>query len=147
TPTPRCEIKESSATTAARQPGSSVARGADYGFVDTMDASIRAVEERAMAAVRVINLRVSYQADVRRRDNEEFYTRHQDAQDDRAAVRADIEVLRRERLAYERERERESSETRQALAMSKAHNRALEARIATMETQLYRLEWQRQDAD
>ncbi|GKB00482.1 hypothetical protein Tco_0828475 [Tanacetum coccineum] len=96
--------------------------------------SIRAVEERAMAAVRVVNLRVSYQADVRIRESEEFYTRHQDAQDDRAAVRAEIEVLRRERLAYEKE----SSETRQALARSEAHNRALEARIATIETQLYR---------
>ncbi|GKE97927.1 hypothetical protein Tco_0021278 [Tanacetum coccineum] len=107
------------AAAAARQPGSSVARRADYSFVDTVDVSIRAAKERAMAIVRVVNLRVSYQADVRWRKSEEFYTCHQDAQDDRAAVRADIE----------------------------AHNRALEARIATMETQLYRLEWQRQDAD
>ncbi|GJS89418.1 putative reverse transcriptase domain-containing protein [Tanacetum coccineum] len=37
---------------------------------------------------------------------------HQDAQEDRAAVRAEIGVLRRERLAYEQE----SSETHQALA-------------------------------
>ncbi|GJW08328.1 hypothetical protein Tco_1570751 [Tanacetum coccineum] len=41
----------------------------------------------------------------------------------------------------------ETSETRQALARSKAHNRALEARMATMETQLHRMEWQHQDAD
>ncbi|GKF13779.1 hypothetical protein Tco_0055241, partial [Tanacetum coccineum] len=40
-----------------------------------------------------------------------------------------------------------NSETRQAFARSEAHNKVLEARIATMETQLYRLEWQRQDAD
>ncbi|GJU74788.1 hypothetical protein Tco_1266193 [Tanacetum coccineum] len=86
--------------------------------------------------MRVVNLRVSYQANVRRRESEEFYTRHQDAQDDHASMRAEIEVLRRE-----------SSETRQALARSAAHNRVLEARIATIETQLYRLEWQRQDAD
>nr|GEV03307.1 hypothetical protein [Tanacetum cinerariifolium] len=81
------------------------------------------------------------------RESEEFYTRHQDAHDNRAAVRAEIEVLRRERLVYEREREREISETRQALAKSEAHNRALEAWIATIKTQLYRLVWQRQDAD
>ncbi|GJX31728.1 hypothetical protein Tco_0241583 [Tanacetum coccineum] len=99
---------DSSAAAAARQPESFMARRADYGFVDTMDANIRAAEEGVMAA------------------------------DDRAVVRAEIKVLRRERLAYERE----SSETRQALARSEAHNRALEARIATMETQLYRLEWQ-----
>ncbi|GKE97137.1 hypothetical protein Tco_1581992, partial [Tanacetum coccineum] len=91
-PTPRFEIRESSAAAAAaRHPGSSVAHIADYSFVDIMDASIQAVEERAMAAVRVVNLRVSYQVDVRMRDDEEFYTRHQDARDDRAAVRAKIE--------------------------------------------------------
>ncbi|GKD47877.1 hypothetical protein Tco_1276853, partial [Tanacetum coccineum] len=56
---------------------------------------------------------------------------------DCATVRAEIEVLRIERLTYERE----SSKTRQTLARPEAHNTALEARIATMETQLYRLEW------
>ncbi|GKE45044.1 hypothetical protein Tco_1472328, partial [Tanacetum coccineum] len=105
------EIGESSVVAAARQPGSSMARRVDYGFVDTE----------------------------RERESKEFYTHHQDAQDDRAVVRAEIEVLRIERLTYERE----SSETRQALARSEAHNRALEARIAIMETRLYRLKWQR----
>ncbi|GKG10949.1 hypothetical protein Tco_0342349, partial [Tanacetum coccineum] len=33
------------------------------------------------------------------------------------------------------------------MARFEAYNRALEARIATIETQLYRLEWQRQEAD
>ncbi|GJS84110.1 putative ribonuclease H-like domain-containing protein [Tanacetum coccineum] len=42
---------------------------------------------------------------------------------DRAAVRAEIEVLRKERLAYEQE----SMETRQALARSEAYSRAFEA--------------------
>ncbi|GJS28404.1 reverse transcriptase domain-containing protein [Tanacetum coccineum] len=87
-PTSRFEVGESStAAAAARQPGSFVARRADYSFVDIVDANIRVVEERAMAAVRVVNLRVSYQADVRWRESEEFYTRHQDVQDDRAAMR------------------------------------------------------------
>nr|GEY02517.1 putative reverse transcriptase domain-containing protein [Tanacetum cinerariifolium] len=80
------------------------------GFVDSVDASILVVEERAMVAVRVVNLRVSYHADVR--------------------------LLTRE-----------SSKARQALARSEAHNRALEVRFATIETQLYRMKWQRQDAD
>ncbi|GJW19016.1 hypothetical protein Tco_0026452 [Tanacetum coccineum] len=62
---------------------------------------------------------------------------------DRAAVRAEIEVLRRERLAYEQE----SMENRQALARSEAYSRALEARITVLETQARRHEWQRQDAD
>ncbi|GKC41485.1 hypothetical protein Tco_1059207 [Tanacetum coccineum] len=68
-PTPRFEIRESSAATAARQPRSFMVRRADYSFMDT---------------------------------------------DNRATVRAKIEVLRRERLAYKRD----SSETRQALASS-----------------------------
>ncbi|GJY51929.1 hypothetical protein Tco_0442776, partial [Tanacetum coccineum] len=62
---------------------------------------------------------------------------------DRAAVRAEIEVLRRERLAYEQE----SMETRQALARSEAHCRALEARVTVLETEVRRHEWQRQAAD
>ncbi|GKD69029.1 hypothetical protein Tco_1323119 [Tanacetum coccineum] len=61
-----------------------------------------------MAAIEVVNLRGSYQADVRRRESKEFYAWHQDAQDDRAAVRAEIEILRKVRLAYEREYFRDS---------------------------------------
>ncbi|GKC46865.1 hypothetical protein Tco_1064587 [Tanacetum coccineum] len=73
TPKPSCEVKESSAT-AARQPGPTMAHKVDYSLVD-----------------------------VRSRESSEFYSRHHDAQKDRAAVRAEIEVLRRERLAYEQE--------------------------------------------
>ncbi|GJV01265.1 hypothetical protein Tco_1334834 [Tanacetum coccineum] len=64
-------------------------------------------------------------------------------QKDRAAVRAEIEVLRRERLAYEQE----SMETRQALARSEAYYKALEARVTVLETEVRRHEWQRQAAD
>ncbi|GKF69594.1 hypothetical protein Tco_0202651 [Tanacetum coccineum] len=68
-----------------------------------------------------------------------FYSRHQEAHEDQAAVRAEIEILRREKLIYEQE----SIETRQALARSKAYSRALEARIRVLETQAYHHEWQR----
>ncbi|GJZ10721.1 putative reverse transcriptase domain-containing protein [Tanacetum coccineum] len=60
-PKPRFEVGDSSATIAAKQPGSTVARRVDYRFMDT--------------------------ADVRRRESEEFYTRHHDAQGNRAALR------------------------------------------------------------
>nr|GEZ36924.1 reverse transcriptase domain-containing protein [Tanacetum cinerariifolium] len=93
-PTPRFEVGESSATAAARQPGSTVAR-------------------------KVVNLRVSYHVDVRRWESDEFYTRHQDAQEDRVALRDEVDTLRR----------------------------ALQARIAVLETQAYCHEWHRQDAD
>ncbi|GJV42666.1 hypothetical protein Tco_1421106 [Tanacetum coccineum] len=62
-----------------------------------------------------------------------------EAQEDWAAVRAEIEILRRERLSYEQE----SIKTRHALARSEAYSRALEARIRVLETQAYRHEWQR----
>ncbi|GKB85997.1 putative ribonuclease H-like domain-containing protein, partial [Tanacetum coccineum] len=140
-PTPRVEVGESSA--AARQPGSTMARRVNHSFVDAVDTRVRDTERRTMAAVEVVNLRVSYQADVCRRESLRFYSRHQEAQEDRAAVRVEIEILRRERLAYEQE----SIETRQALARSEAYSRALEARIRVLETQVYCHEWQRQDAD
>ncbi|GJV58625.1 hypothetical protein Tco_1464725 [Tanacetum coccineum] len=83
------------------------------------------------------------EVDVCTRESSEFCTRHHDAQKDRAAVRAEIEVLRRERLAYEQE----SIETCQDLARSEAHCRALEARVIVLETEVHRHEWQRQAAD
>ncbi|GKF34119.1 hypothetical protein Tco_0107319 [Tanacetum coccineum] len=81
--------------------------------------------------------------DVRSRESSKFYSRHHDAQKDRAAVRAEIEVLRRERLAYEQE----SIQTCQDLARSEAYCRALEARVTVLETEVRSHEWQRQAAD
>ncbi|GJU98151.1 putative reverse transcriptase domain-containing protein [Tanacetum coccineum] len=75
TPRPGCEVGESSAAAAARQPGPTMAHRVDCSFVDTMEDQV---------AVRT--------------------------------VRAKIEVLRRERLAYEQE----SMETCQALARTGA---------------------------
>ncbi|GKE85646.1 hypothetical protein Tco_1559388, partial [Tanacetum coccineum] len=90
-PTPRFEVGESSVAVAAKQPGSTVARRS---FVDTVDASIRAFKRRTMDSLKVVNLRVSYLADVRRRESEEFYTRHQDAQRDCDALRDEVDTLR-----------------------------------------------------
>ncbi|GJU76496.1 hypothetical protein Tco_1273566 [Tanacetum coccineum] len=59
---------------------------------------VRDTERRMMAAVEVVNLRVSHQVDVHRRETSEFYSRHHDAQKDRAAVRVEIEILRRDGL-------------------------------------------------
>nr|GFC53275.1 hypothetical protein [Tanacetum cinerariifolium] len=59
------------------------------------------------------------------------------------SVRAEIEVLRSEILAYEQE----GIQTREALAISEAYCRALEARVTVLETHARRLEWQRQAAD
>nr|GFC97887.1 hypothetical protein [Tanacetum cinerariifolium] len=78
---------------------------------------LRDTEMRMMAALELVNLRVSYQVDVCTRESLKFYTRHHDAQKDRAAVRGEIDVLRSERLAYEQE----GIQTREALARSEAY--------------------------
>nr|GEX85008.1 hypothetical protein [Tanacetum cinerariifolium] len=115
-PRPGCGVGESSAAPAARQPGPTMARSVDCSFVNTMETS---------------------------RESLEFYSRHHDAQKDRVAMRAEIEVLRRERLSYEQE----SIQTREALARSEAYSRTLEARVIVLETQACCNEWQRQTAD
>nr|GFB85434.1 hypothetical protein [Tanacetum cinerariifolium] len=97
----------------------------------------------AAAARRLGQLEGQLPVDVCTRESSEFCTRHHDVQKDRAAMRAEIEVLRNERLAYKQE----GIQTREALARSEAHCRALEARVTVLETQARRLEWQRQAAD
>ncbi|GJR73188.1 putative reverse transcriptase domain-containing protein, partial [Tanacetum coccineum] len=124
TPRPSCEVGESSAA-AARQPGPTMAHRVDYSLVDTMETRFRDTKRRMMTALEMVNMRVSYQVDVRSRESSEFYSRHHDAQKDRAAVRAEIE----------------------ALARSKAYCRALEARVTVLETEVRRHEWQHQTAD
>nr|GFA75352.1 hypothetical protein [Tanacetum cinerariifolium] len=110
------------------------------GYVETR---LRDTERRIMAPLELVNLRVSYQVDVCTRESSEFCTRHHDAQKDRTAVRAKIEVLRSERLAYEQE----GIHTREALARFEAYYRALKGRVEVLETHARRLEWQRQPAD
>ncbi|GJR96445.1 reverse transcriptase domain-containing protein [Tanacetum coccineum] len=83
TPRPGCEIGESSAAAAARQPG------------PTIETRLRDTERRIMTALELVNRRVTYQVDVCTRESSEFCTRHHDAQKDRAAVRAEIEDLAR----------------------------------------------------
>ncbi|GKF86281.1 hypothetical protein Tco_0254108, partial [Tanacetum coccineum] len=98
----QCLTGKSSVAAAARQPG------------PTIETRLLDTERRIITALELVNRRVSYQVDVCTRESSEFCTRHHDAQTDRAAMRAEIEVLRRERLAYEQE----GMETRQALARS-----------------------------
>ncbi|GKE56606.1 hypothetical protein Tco_1495791, partial [Tanacetum coccineum] len=106
-----------SSTATARQPRSTVAHRVDYSFLDTIDASIRASKRRTMA--------------VR----------------DHAALRDEVDTLRRYLSSLCTTHKQERVEARQALDRSEANNRSLEARIAVLETQAYHHEWQRQDAD
>nr|GFB16226.1 hypothetical protein [Tanacetum cinerariifolium] len=80
------------------------------------------VGENFAAAARRPGPTMAHGVDVCTRESSEFCTRHHEAQKDRAAMRAEIEVLRSERLAYEQE----GIQTHEALARSKAYCRALE---------------------
>ncbi|GKG04096.1 hypothetical protein Tco_0314483, partial [Tanacetum coccineum] len=58
-PKPGYEVGESSA--AARQLGTTMTRRVDYSSVDTVETRVRDTERRMMAALEVVNLRLSYQ--------------------------------------------------------------------------------------
>ncbi|GJU15922.1 putative reverse transcriptase domain-containing protein [Tanacetum coccineum] len=130
-PPPGCDVAESSAAAAAREP-----RG-QYAFVDA------AFEHRMMTSIEEVNLRVSYQAQVCRKESEDFYTQLLDARTDRRDIRLEINVVRGQRTAYETE----LHEVRQAYLSSEAQNRELLARFETLETHMSRMEWQRQRAE
>ncbi|GJR00019.1 hypothetical protein Tco_0523003 [Tanacetum coccineum] len=72
---PGCEVGESSAAVAARQPGPTMAHRVDHSHVDTMETRFGDIERRMMTALKMVNMRVSYQVDVRSIESSEFYTR------------------------------------------------------------------------
>ncbi|GKB72909.1 hypothetical protein Tco_0934321 [Tanacetum coccineum] len=80
------DIRESSVAAAAKQPGSALSRGTELDFMTAL--------EEVKGSVTDITAR-------HRQDIEEFCTRHQDAQDDRALLQACISTLSRERLRLE----------------------------------------------
>ncbi|GJY49707.1 hypothetical protein Tco_0439663 [Tanacetum coccineum] len=93
---PLFEVGESSAVVAARQAGHTLAHRVDYGFIDTVDASIRASESRVLTAVEEVNKRVTDLATTQGQDAHELYMRCEDAQDDRDLLRAQDEVQRQQ---------------------------------------------------
>ncbi|GJS23539.1 putative reverse transcriptase domain-containing protein [Tanacetum coccineum] len=109
-PPPGYDVAESSTAAAARAPrGQPADRAEDVGYVR----ALQTFEHRMMTSIEEVNLRVSYQAQVRRKESEDFYTQLHDARTDR----------------------RDISE------------RALLARLETLETHMSRMEWQRQRAE
>ncbi|GJZ71443.1 hypothetical protein Tco_0635294 [Tanacetum coccineum] len=87
-PTGRFEVGESSLAAATWQAGHTLAHTTDYGFIDTMDASIHATKIRAMTAVGVVSERVTNLVTTQRQETHELWVRYEDAQDDRALLRA-----------------------------------------------------------
>ncbi|GKF91593.1 hypothetical protein Tco_0275294, partial [Tanacetum coccineum] len=138
-PPPGCDVAESFVAAAARAP-----RG-QYDFVDVVEAgqgfircpghdawtiaraadraddvgyvrALQASEHRMMTSIKEVNLRVSYPAQVCRKE------------------------MRGQRTAYETE----LHEVCQAYLSSEARNRELLARLETLETHMSRMKWQRQ---
>ncbi|GKA16251.1 hypothetical protein Tco_0695998 [Tanacetum coccineum] len=137
-PPPGCDVAESSAA-AARAP-----RG-QYDFVDTVEAGqglIRSPGHDAWTIARATDKAedVGY---VHKKESEDFYTQLLDARTDRRDIRLEIDVVRRQRTAYETE----LHEVRQAYLSSEAQNRALLVRLETLETHMSHMEWQRQRAE
>ncbi|GKD25855.1 hypothetical protein Tco_1232069, partial [Tanacetum coccineum] len=97
---PLFEVGESSTAATARQTGHTLAHRVDYGFVDTVDASIRASESRVMTAMEEVNERVTNLATTQRQDAHELHIRDEDAQDDQALLRAQISLLTRDRRYF-----------------------------------------------
>nr|GFB22981.1 hypothetical protein [Tanacetum cinerariifolium] len=96
-PSPGCDVAESSAV-AARAPRIQAAdKAEDVGYVRALQAS----ERRMMTSIKEVNLRVSYQVQVRRQESKYFYTQLHDAQTDRGDIRLEIDVVRGQRTAYE----------------------------------------------
>ncbi|GKD67582.1 hypothetical protein Tco_1321672, partial [Tanacetum coccineum] len=128
-----CDVAESSAAAAARAPRAAN-RAADVGYVR----ALQGFEHRMMTSIEEVNLRVSYQAQLCRKESEDFYTQLLDARTDRRDIRLEIDVVRGQRTAYETK----LHEVRQAYLSSKARNMALLVRLETLETHMSRMEWQ-----
>nr|GEU88251.1 putative reverse transcriptase domain-containing protein [Tanacetum cinerariifolium] len=151
TPTYRFKVRKSSTAAAARQTGHTLARRVDYGFIDTLDASIRASKGRVMTAVEEVNKRVTDLVTTQRQDTHVLYVCHGDAQDDSDVLRAQISLLTRERryfcsmsLSYEREvvyARRAWGYSEGRIQAMEAHIRILEVQVRTLQTQHDWMRW------
>nr|GEU50175.1 reverse transcriptase domain-containing protein [Tanacetum cinerariifolium] len=71
-PSHRFKIEERSAAATARQSRPALTHGVDYGFIDTLDASIRATDERVLTALKEVNERITDLANNHMYDSKEF---------------------------------------------------------------------------
>ncbi|GJV19357.1 hypothetical protein Tco_1368377 [Tanacetum coccineum] len=104
TPTSRFEVGECSAAIAARQPrldvdtldanpGLTMSKDVGYGITDVWDDMVRDMEGRAPTTLEELSQRVTYLAATLARDTHEMYVRFEDAEDDRALLRAQVNML------------------------------------------------------
>ncbi|GJY97062.1 hypothetical protein Tco_0513972 [Tanacetum coccineum] len=101
-PGPRFEVEESSSAAVARPTGGYKAY---YGFISTLDAELRrdrkglteAIEEVLPTIMAELSQQVT---DLVRQDTNEIYVRFKDTQDDRALLRGQVNMLRKDRQYY-----------------------------------------------
>ncbi|GKA69347.1 hypothetical protein Tco_0775411 [Tanacetum coccineum] len=132
TPAPGLEIEESSAAGAARQPGPTPE-------ADTWDKIVEAMLEVALTTLDGVNQRVTKLDTTVRQRTEEFQVRFEEAYDDRAYLRAQVNTLFRD-MPYHRHRamalDREAIYARIAWTGSEERSAAIEAHVRTLEAQV-----------
>ncbi|GJZ27983.1 hypothetical protein Tco_0572630 [Tanacetum coccineum] len=132
TPAPGCEIGESSAAGAARQPRPTPK-------VDTWDEIIKAMMEITPTTLEGVDQRVTELDTTVRQRTEEFQVRFEEAYDDRAYLRARVNTLFRDR-PYHRHTalalDREAVYARIAWTGSEERSAAIEAHVRTLEAQV-----------
>nr|GEZ14613.1 hypothetical protein [Tanacetum cinerariifolium] len=120
-----------------RSPGHdarTIARAADRAKDISYVRALQASEQRMMTSIEEVNLRVSYQAQVRRQESKYFYTQLHDAQTDRRDIKLEIDVVRGQMTAYETElQERQSVEDLAVTQMMRIHTLEARARTNTVE--------------
>nr|GEZ88943.1 putative reverse transcriptase domain-containing protein [Tanacetum cinerariifolium] len=125
-----------------RSPGhdtQTIARVADRAEDASYVRALQAFERRMMTFIEEVNLRVSYQAQVRRQESENFYTQLLDAQTDRRDIRLEIDVELLARLEMlethmsHMEWQRQSAEDLAVTQMMRIHTLEARARADTVE--------------
>nr|GEX87256.1 putative reverse transcriptase domain, ribonuclease H-like domain, aspartic peptidase domain protein [Tanacetum cinerariifolium] len=144
TPAPRFEIGESSTAGAARQPGpteSNLRRcrveQEGYWISDIWDEIVDKLKI-ALTTLEGVNERVTELDTTVRQRTDEFKIRFEEAQDDRALLRARVNTLFRDRPDYHRTvmlMDREAMYAREACAFSMDRSSAIAAHVRTLETQ------------
>nr|GEW36857.1 hypothetical protein [Tanacetum cinerariifolium] len=144
--TPGFEIGESFAAGAARQPGPTESdlrrcrvEQAGYGITDTWDEIVDKMMEIASTTLEGVNERVTELDSTVRQRTDEFEVRFEDAQFDRALLRARVNTLFRDRPDHHRTAmlmDREAMYSREAWAFSMDKSSAMAAHVRTLEIQV-----------
>nr|GEY16564.1 hypothetical protein [Tanacetum cinerariifolium] len=143
TSAPRFEIEESSAAGATRQPGPTKSdlrryrvEHAGYGITDMWDKIVDTLMVIAPNTLEGVNQRVTELDTTVRQRTDEFEIRFEEAQDDRALLRARVNTLFRDRLDHCHTAmlmDREAMYAHEAWAYSEDRSSAITAHVRTLE--------------